>query len=89
MIVAWDKMAWEDYLYWQNQDRKTLRKINELIKDILRNGTQGLGKAELLKHIEGGWYSRRIDRCNRLVFRIRGDYLEIIQCKEHYKIDGQ
>ncbi|MBQ5845242.1 MAG: Txe/YoeB family addiction module toxin [Selenomonadaceae bacterium] len=71
------------------QDRKTLRKINELIKDILRNGTQGLGKAELLKHIEGGWYSRRIDRCNRLVFRICGDYLEIIQCKEHYKIDGR
>ena len=71
------------------QDRKTLRKINELIKDILRNGTQGLGKAELLKHIEGGWYSRRIERWNRLVFRIRADYLEIIQCKEHYKIDGR
>ena len=84
MIVAWDEEAWSDYIYWQGQDKKTLKRINELIKDIQRNGTQGLGKAEPLKYVFGGWYSRRIDKSNRLVFRIKENRLEILQCKEHY-----
>lgn len=57
MIVAWDEEAWSDYIYWQGQDKKTLKRINELIKDIQRNGTQGLGKAESLKYVFGGWYN--------------------------------
>lgn len=84
MIVAWDEEAWADYVYWQSQDKKVLRKINELLKDIKRNGCNGTGKAEKLKYIGGGWYSRRIDKKNRLVYRIVDDRLEIIQCREHY-----
>lgn len=85
MLVAWDEKAWADYQYWQIQDRKTLKKINALVDDIIRNGTKGIGKAEKLKFMNGNWYSRRIDQKNRLVFRIVGDYLEIIQCKTHYE----
>lgn len=85
MLVAWDEKAWTDYQYWQVQDRKTLKKINALVDDIIRNGTKGIGKAEKLKFMNGNWYSRRIDQKNRLVFRIVGDYLEIIQCKSHYE----
>ena len=84
MIISWDEEAWADYVDWQNEDKKTLKRINSLIKDIQRNGTQGIGKAEPLKYIKGGWYSRRIDKMNRLVVRIRGQNLEILQCKEHY-----
>jgi len=84
MIIAWDSEAWQDYIYWQNNDKKTIRRINQLIKDIERNGYTGLGKPEPLKHIEGGWHSRRIDKVNRLVYRIKEGRIEIIQCKEHY-----
>ena len=84
MITAWDEEAWADYVYWQGQDKKVLKKINELIKDIVRNGTKGLGKAEKLKYMNGDWYSRRIDKVNRLVFRIVENRLEIIQCRNHY-----
>ena len=68
MRKEWSDEAWEDYLYWQSQDKKTLRKINDLIKDIDRNGLQGIGKSEPLKY-RSGW-SRRIDKANRLVFDI-------------------
>ena len=74
--------AWEDYLYWQTQDKKTL-KINELIKDIDRNGVQGLGKSEPLKY-RPGW-SRRIDKENRLVFDIKDGKLLIASCRGHYE----
>lgn len=84
MIIAWGEAAWADYVYWQGQDKKILKRINELIKDIQCNGTKGLGKAEPLKYVTGGWYSRRIDKCHRLVFRIKENRLEILQCKEHY-----
>lgn len=84
MIIAWGEAAWADYVYWQGQDKKILKRINELIKDIQRNGTKGLGKAEPLKYVTGGWHSRRIDKCHRLVFRIKENRLEILQCKEHY-----
>jgi len=77
--------AWGDYLYWQEQDKKTLKKINSLIKSIERNGeNQGLGKPEVLKGNMSGFYSRRIDEKNRLVYRVVDDVIEIVTCREHY-----
>ena len=75
--------AWGDYLYWQTQDKKTLKRINLLLKDIDRNVSEGIGKPEPLKDFEGCW-SRRIDDVNRLVYRISDKEIEIIQCKGHY-----
>ena len=82
--LTFTEQAWEDYLYWQTQDKKTLKRINLLLKDISRNGMQGVGKSEPLKGNLSGFWSRRIDDCNRLVFRINGGSIEIIQCKGHY-----
>ncbi|MDR2884646.1 MAG: Txe/YoeB family addiction module toxin [Deferribacteraceae bacterium] len=77
--------AWEDYLYWQTEDKRTLKRINQLIADILRNGYDGIGKPEPLKGNLSGWWSRRIDDSNRLLFRLRDDgYIEIAQCRGHY-----
>lgn len=77
--------GWEDYLYWQGQDKKTLRKINQLLQDITRNGFEGLGKPEPLKGNLTGWWSRRIDDSNRLVYRLKDDKtIEIAQCRGHY-----
>jgi toxin YoeB len=76
--------GWSHYLHWQQQDKKTLAKINKLIADIERNGLDGLGKPEALKHKRAGWYSRRIDEANRLVYRISDDGIEISQCRGHY-----
>lgn len=84
MIKVWGDEAWEDYLYWQQEDKKTLRRINLLIKDIERNGYVGIGKPEPLKENLSGWWSRRIDDTNRIVYRIRDGKLEIIQCRTHY-----
>ena len=70
-------------MYWQTEDKKTLKKINKLIKDIERNGTKGIGKAEPLKYRKG--YSRRIDEQNRLIFEIENGELHIISCKGHYE----
>ena len=84
MIKAWDDFAWEDYLYWQRQDKKTLRRINQLIQDIERNGYSGIGKPEPLKGDLQGYWSRRIDESNRLVYRIKEDRIEILQCRSHY-----
>lgn len=84
MIKAWDDYAWEDYLYWQAQDKKTLKRINILLQDIDRNGYRGIGKPEALKGNLQGWYSRRIDETNRLIYRIKGDMIEILQCRTHY-----
>ncbi|EEP29388.1 Txe/YoeB family addiction module toxin [Shuttleworthella satelles] len=82
MDKLWSDDAWNDYLYWQIQDRKTLKKINALIKDIERNGLQGIGKAEPLRY-RSGW-SRRIDKENRLVFDIVEGQLLIVSCRGHY-----
>ena len=68
MKKLWDDEAWEDYLYWQSQDRKTLKRINTLLKDIERNGNDGLGKPEPLRYGLDGYWSRRIDEKNRLVY---------------------
>ncbi|MFC6169629.1 Txe/YoeB family addiction module toxin [Loigolactobacillus jiayinensis] len=84
MIKSWYDQAWTDYINWQTEDRKTLKKINKLIKDIERNGTNGIGQAEKLKADYSGWYSRRIDSKNRLVYKIKADTLLIAACKTHY-----
>ena len=85
MRKIWDEAAWADYLYWQTQDKKTLKRINELIKDIERNGNLGIGKPEPLKGNLSGLWSRRIDEYNRLVYRIREDLLEIVSCRDNYR----
>lgn len=86
MRKIWSGDSWNDYVSWQTEDKKTLRRINALIKDIERNGClEGIGKPEALKYDLQGWYSRRIDEVNRLVYRICEDgSLEISQCKGHY-----
>ena len=77
--------AWDDYLYWQSQDKKTLKKINDLIKSIERDGESvGIGKPEALKGNWSGFHSRRIDEKNRLVYRVVDDVIEILTCREHY-----
>ena len=81
MIKAWDEDAWIDYVYWQT---KTLKRINMLIKDIERNGHNGLGSPEPLKGNLSGFWSRRIDKKNRLVYRIVDNVIQIIQCRTHY-----
>ena len=85
MQKVWSEEAWEDYLYWQLQDKKTLRKINQLIKDIERNGYNCSGKPEPLKAYLSGYWSVRIDNKNRIVFSINKNYLEIWQCGSHYR----
>ncbi len=83
MKLLWDESAWEDYLYWQLQDKKTLRRINQLIQDAQRNPFSGIGKPEPLKNHNGYW-SRRIDETNRLVYKQEGDSLIIAACRGHY-----
>lgn len=85
MKIVWFEEAWEDYLYWQTQDRKTLKRINTLVRDIERNCFDGIGKPEPLKGELSGFWSRRIDDTNRIVYRIRGGTLEILSCKGHYE----
>jgi len=84
MDKIWSDGAWEDYLYWQDQDKKTLRRVNQLLHDIDRNGHKGIGKPEPLKHDKQGYWSRRIDDVNRLVYRIAENRIEIAQCRSHY-----
>lgn len=76
--------TWSDYLYWQTQDKKTLKRINALLRDIARGGFDGLGKPEPLKEDLSGFWSRRIDDTNRLVYRVQGDTVQILSCKGHY-----
>ena len=85
MIKVWSDHAWEDYLYWQTQDKKILKRINQLIKDIDRNGYEGLGKPEPLKYELQGYWSRRIDDEHRLVYRIVDNNIEIVSCRLHYQ----
>jgi toxin YoeB len=84
MLKIWHETAWADYEYWQMQDKKVLRRINTLLKDIERNGYNGIGKPEPLKNNLSGWWSVRIDEINRLVFQIIGNKIEIYACKGHY-----
>lgn len=82
--LVWTLEAWADYEYWQGQDKKTLKRINLLIKDCCRNPFEGIGKPEPLKENLSGWWSRRIDDTNRLVYRQAGESLEILSCRYHY-----
>ncbi|MCJ1706928.1 Txe/YoeB family addiction module toxin [Microbacterium sp. VKM Ac-2923] len=84
-ILAWTSEAWDDYLYWQTQDKKTLRRINQLIADILRDDPfEGIGKPEPLKHALAGAWSRRIDEANRLVYIVDDRRVTILQARYHY-----
>ena len=83
-MLIWHNAAWADYLYWQTQDKKTLKRINQLIKDIERAPYEGIGKPEPLKENLSGFWSRRIDEQNRLVYRMQGEDCQIAQCKGHY-----
>jgi len=84
MQLAWTDAAWKDYLYWQTQDKKTLKRINKLITDCKRSSFEGIGKPEPLKENLAGFWSRRIDESNRLVYAVDEDYLTIIACRYHY-----
>lgn len=84
MRLLWDGRAWEDYCYWQTQDKKTLKRINALIKDIQRNYFEGIGQPEPLKENLSGWWSRRIDEKNRIVYTIKDGDIIIASCKGHY-----
>lgn len=84
MEKLWTDTGWEDYLYWQTQDKKTLKRINQLIRDAERNEYGGIGKPEPLRGNLSGYWSRRIDDTNRLVYRIEGDKIIITGCRTHY-----
>lgn len=84
MKLVFQDEGWEDYLYWQTQDRKVLKKINTLIKECLRTPFSGTGKPEPLKGELSGWWSRRIDQEHRLIYRATDTGLEIAQCRYHY-----
>ncbi len=84
MRLLWEDRAWEDYLYWQTQDKKTLKRINALLKDIDRNWYEGIGKPEPLKGKLGGFWSRRIDDANRIVYYEENGIIYIVSCKGHY-----
>lgn len=84
MKINFTETGWTDYIYWQSQDKKTVKRINQLIQDIERNGHDGIGKPEPLRGDLSGWWSRRIDDANRLVYRLRNDGMEISQCRGHY-----
>lgn len=84
MMLTWASPAWEDYLYWQKTDKKTLKRINRLIKEISRQPFEGLGDPEPLKHNWSGYWSRRIDREHRLVYKVTDQSIVIVQCRYHY-----
>ncbi|RDU70284.1 Txe/YoeB family addiction module toxin [Helicobacter brantae] len=85
MIKAWSDEAWEDFEFWVKNDKKTLKKILTLLKDIERNGYSGIGKPEPLKGDLSSYWSRRIDECNRIVYRIKDEMIQIVQCGSHYR----
>jgi len=84
MKITFSQNSWEEYISWQTDDKKMLRKINELIKDIQRNPFEGKGKPESLKYDLAGYWSRRIDREHRLVYSVSANELEIVSCRFHY-----
>ena len=82
--IQWDIDAWDDYTYWQTQDKRTLKRINQLVKDMSRNPFEGIGKPEPLKGTLSGFWSRRIDDENRIVYAVEDENIYIISCREHY-----
>ncbi|HFQ5221035.1 TPA: Txe/YoeB family addiction module toxin [Vibrio vulnificus] len=83
-LLSWTVDAWDDYLYWQTQDKKTLKRINKLINDVKRSPFEGIGKPEPLKENLSGFWSRRIDDTNRLVYAVDDKAITIISCRYHY-----
>lgn len=86
MKILWEDRAWEDYLYWQEQDRKTLKRVNKLIAEIQREPFGGIGKPEPLKGNLSGCFSMRIDEANRVVYFVQDGIIHIITCKGHYDV---
>ncbi len=84
-LLTWTKEAWADYVYWQGQDKKTLKRINKLILDAQRSPFEGIGKPEPLKENLAGFWSRRIDHTNRLVYVVDAKQLTVISCRYHYE----
>jgi toxin YoeB len=84
MKITWFDEAWDDYVWWQTQDRKILKRINQLLEDSKRNGYGGIGKPEPLKGEFRGFWSKRIDEVHRLVYRIKDGFIEVVSCKGHY-----
>ena len=82
--ITFDTNGWEDYVYWQRQDRKTLKRINQLIADVVRDPFAGIGKPEPLKHILSGAWSRRIDDKNRVVYYVTDPHVIILQARDHF-----
>lgn len=83
-LLAWTDDSWSDYVYWQGQDKKTLRRINKLITDTKRSPFEGIGKPEHLKENLSGFWSRRIDESNRLVYAVSDSHITVISCRYHY-----
>ncbi len=84
-MISFEQQAWDDYLYWQQTDKRKLKRINQLIRDIQRDPFDGIGKPELLKHELAGFWSRRINDEHRLVYTIQNDTIIIAQCRFHYQ----
>ncbi len=84
MILLWAEHAWEDYLYWQETDKKVINRVNALLKDIQRHPFQGIGNPEPLKHHWSDYWSRRIDRAHRIIYKATKDTLYIVQCHYYY-----
>ena len=85
MKVVFSTRGWDDYLWWQRRDRKLLNRINQLIQDVLRNGNEGIGKPEPLKHGFQGYWSRRINDEHRLVYKVVDDEVRVAACRYHYE----
>jgi len=82
--LAWTEEAWKDYIYWQTQNKKTLKRINKLINNTMRQPFEGIGKPESLRENLSGFCSRRIDDTNRLIYAVDDNYITIISCRYHY-----
>ena len=85
MKINWEPGTWDEYVDWQTTDKAMLKRINRMIKEIQRTPLEGIGKPEPLKHDLSGYWSRRIDDANRLVYKVENDVLTIIQCRGHYR----
>jgi len=84
VLLIWDETAWDDYQWWQTEDRRTLKRINLLIQDVARHGNEGIGKPEALKHGLSGYWSRRITDEHRLVYKVVNNEVRIASCRYHY-----
>lgn len=84
MTITFTELSWEDYLFWQKNDKQKTKRINELLKDISRNPFEGIGKPEALRFKYSGYWSRRIDEEHRLIYRVVDDEIQVLKCRHHY-----